>query len=105
MHCIAWVAKEITEHRALVGKDELWYKDVSNERGETEKIANLANGGGTAFFDVDKVKNLKFKDILNQIPKKKRMTRGQLMKQQSLTYKYMNLSQRHKPQLKNVKLI
>ena len=63
MHCIAWVAKEITKHRALVEKDELWYEDVSNERGEAEKIADLANGGGAAFFDVDKVKNLKFKDI------------------------------------------
>ena len=63
MHCIAWVAKEITKYRALVEKDELWYEDVSNERGEAEKIADLANGGGAAFFDFDKVKNLKFKDI------------------------------------------
>ena len=63
MHCIAWAAKEITKHRVLVEKDELWYEDVSNERGEAEKIADLANGGGAAFFDVDKVKNFKFKDI------------------------------------------
>ena len=63
MHCIAWAAKEITKHRALVEKSELWYEDVSNERVKAEKIADLANGGGAAFFDVDKVKNLKFKDI------------------------------------------
>ena len=44
-------------------KDELWYEDVNNECGEAEKIADLANGGGATFFDVDKVKNLKFKDI------------------------------------------
>ena len=61
MHCVAWTAKATTKHRALVEKDELWYKDVSNECRAAEKIA--ANGGGAAFFDVDKVKNLKFKDI------------------------------------------
>ena len=44
-------------------KDELWYEDVSNERGESKRIADLANGGRGAFFDVEKVKNLKFKDI------------------------------------------
>ena len=37
MHCVAWAAKEITKHRALVEKEELWYEDASNERGEAEK--------------------------------------------------------------------
>ena len=29
MHCIAWAAKEITQHRNLVNRDELWYEEVS----------------------------------------------------------------------------
>ena len=36
MHCIAWAAKEITKHRALVEKDELWYED-----GDVEKPKRL----------------------------------------------------------------
>ena len=58
MHCIAWAANEITRHRHLIDKDKLWY-----DRGEAEAIADLADGGGAAFFDVEKVKTLKFKDI------------------------------------------
>ena len=63
MHCIAWTADEITRHRYLIDKDELWYEDVTDDRGEAEAIADLANGDGAAFFDVAKVKTLKFKDI------------------------------------------
>ena len=63
MHCIAWTANEITRHRQLIDKDKLWYEDVTDNRGEAEAIADLANGGGAAFFDVEKVKTLKFKDI------------------------------------------
>ena len=63
MHCIAWTANEITRHRQLIDKDELWYEDVTDDRGEAEAIADLANGGRAAFFDVEKVKTLKFKDI------------------------------------------
>ena len=65
MHCIAWAAKEITQHRNLVDQDELWYEEVEEERGEAEAIADLANGGGSLFFDVEKVKNLKFKDLFS----------------------------------------
>ena len=72
MHCIAWAAKGITKHRALVEKDGQWYEDVSNERGEAEKTADLANGGGTTFFDVDKVKNLTFKDIFGKDTEKEK---------------------------------
>ena len=63
MHCIAWTANEITRHRQLIDKDELWYEDVTDDRGEAEAIAHLANGGGAAFFDVEKVNTLKFKNI------------------------------------------
>ena len=63
MHCIAWTANEMTRHRQLIDKDELWYEDVTDDRGEAEAIADLANGGRAAFFDVEKVKTLKFKDI------------------------------------------
>ena len=63
MHCIAWTANEITRRRQLIDKGELWYEDVTDDRGEAEAIADLANGGGAAFFDVEKVKTLKFKDI------------------------------------------
>ena len=65
MHCIAWAAKEITQHRNLVDQDELWYEEVEEERGEAEAIADLANGGGSLFFNVEKVKNLKFKDLFS----------------------------------------
>ena len=65
MHCIAWAAKEITQHRNLVDQDELWYEEVEEERGEAEVIADLANGGGSLFFNVEKVKNLKFKDLFS----------------------------------------
>ena len=63
MHCFAWMANEITRHRHLFDKDEPWYEDVTDDQGETEAIANLANGGRAAFFDVEKVKTLKFSDI------------------------------------------
>ena len=29
MHCIAWAAKQITQHRHLVDKDALWYEEVT----------------------------------------------------------------------------
>ena len=58
MHCITWAAKQITHHRHLVDKDELWYEEVTQERAETEAISDLANGGGAAFFDAEKVKAL-----------------------------------------------
>ena len=65
MHCITWAAKEITQHHHLIDEDELWYEEVTQERGETEAIADLANGGGIAFFDVEKVKSLKLKDLFS----------------------------------------
>ena len=40
MHCIAWAAKQITHHRHLVDKDELWYEEVTQERAETEAISD-----------------------------------------------------------------
>ena len=63
MHCIAWTANEMTRHRHLIDKDELWYEDVTDDRGEAEALADLANGGGEEFLDVEKVKTLKFKNI------------------------------------------
>ena len=56
LYCLAWAAMQITQHRHLVEKDELWYEEVTQERGETEAIADLADGAGTAFFNVEKVK-------------------------------------------------
>ena len=38
---------------------------VTQERRETETIADLAIGGGAAFFDVEKVKSLKLKDLFS----------------------------------------
>ena len=61
MHCIAWAAKEITQHPNLIDQDELWYEEVEEERGEAEAIADLANGGGSLFFDVEKEKILNSK--------------------------------------------
>ena len=66
MHCIAWATKEITKHRPLVEKDELWYDYISNKRGEAEKIADLAN------CRFAKVKNLTFKDIFGPDTEKKK---------------------------------
>ena len=65
MHRITWAAKQITQHRHLVDKDELWYEEVTQERGETEAIADLTNGGGAAFLDVEKIKSLKLKDLFS----------------------------------------
>ena len=65
MHCIAWAAKQITQHCHLVDKDELWYEEITQERAETEAIADLANGGGTLFFNVEKAKSLKLKDLFS----------------------------------------
>ena len=65
MYCIAWAAKQVTQHHHLVDEDELWYEEVTQEQGETEAIADLANGGGGAFLNVEKVKNLKLKDLFS----------------------------------------
>ena len=66
MQYIAWTANEITRHRQLIDKDELWYEDVTDDRGEAEAIAELANGGGAAFFDVEKVKTLNDENDKNE---------------------------------------
>ena len=77
MHCIAWAAKEITKHRALVEKDELWYEDVSNELGEAEKVATWLMVEEPHSLMLKRPKTLSLRTSLDQIrlPKKKRMTR------------------------------
>ena len=37
-------------HRHLIDKDEVWYEDSTDDRGEAEAIADLAIGGEAAFL-------------------------------------------------------
>ena len=85
MHCISWGAKEITKHRAVAEKDELWYEDVTNVE-KPKRLPTWLMVEEPHSLMLTRSKTLSLRTSLDQIPKQKRMTRRQLMKQQSLPH-------------------